>query len=103
MTYGALLMMAGAAFVIAGWITLYRGVKKGVVVGGIYSYSRHPQYFGFILIVVGWLFGWPTIITLAFAPVLVYKYVRVCRTEEREILGRFPAYRSYMQRTPFFI
>jgi protein-S-isoprenylcysteine O-methyltransferase Ste14 len=44
---------------------------------------RHPQYDGFILIMLGFLFQWPTLPTLLMFPVLVWMYVRLgaCRTE----------------------
>jgi protein-S-isoprenylcysteine O-methyltransferase Ste14 len=29
-----------------------------------HAHVRHPQYVGFILIMVGFLFRWPTLITL---------------------------------------
>jgi protein-S-isoprenylcysteine O-methyltransferase Ste14 len=104
MTYGAVLIFIGALLVMAGWITLYINIKKqSLVTNGIYSYSRHPQYFGFILIIIGWFIGWPTILSLGFAPLLIYKYVRVCKTEEKEILDGTSEYQSYKAKTPFFI
>lgn len=107
MTYSAVLMTIGAILIITGWISLYYGVKKGkeenknvFVTNGIYSYSRHPQYLGFILVIIGWFIGWPTIITLVFAPILIYKYVRVCLTEEKEV---YPELNDYRKRVPMFI
>ena len=35
---------------------------------GPYAYVRHPQYDGFILIMFGFLFQWPTLITLIMFP-----------------------------------
>ena len=104
MSYAALLMIIGALFVIIGWITLYRNTKKkGLVINGIYQYSRHPQYLGFILVIIGWFIGWPTILTLIFSPILIYKYIRLCKTEEYKIQNRFPEYKNYKNRVPFFI
>lgn len=104
MAYAAVLMIAGALLIMIGWITLYRNIKrKGLVTNGIYSYSRHPQYFGFILIITGWFIGWPTILTVVFAPILIYKYIRVCKTEEKEMLNKFSEYQKYKERVPFFI
>jgi protein-S-isoprenylcysteine O-methyltransferase Ste14 len=103
MAYGAVLMVIGAFLVILGWITLYRNIKKGFVTTGIYSFSRHPQYLGFILVNIGWIFGWPTIITLVFAPILIYKYISVCKKEELEVSKEFPRYKDYKKTVPFFI
>lgn len=104
MIYASILIAIGTLLIIVGWATLYRNSKKETfVISGIYKYSRHPQYLGFILIVFGWMLDWPTIITLVFAPVLIYKYVRVCWIEEQEILKENPGYRKYMDEVPMFI
>lgn len=103
MAYAACLIAAGIVLIITAWITLYLGVKKqGVVMNGIYSLSRHPQYLGFIFIIVGWFIGWPTPITMIFAPILIYKYVGVCEAEEREI-GFEVNYKYYKKNVPFLI
>ncbi|MCP3683023.1 MAG: DUF1295 domain-containing protein [bacterium] len=104
MLYSAVLMVIGALLILVGWVTLYRNIKKqSFVTKGIYAYSRHPQYLGFILIIIGWFIGWPTILTLIFTPILVYKYVKVCKTEEKEIQKKNVEYRRYMWRVPFFV
>ena len=104
MFYGAIIMTIGGLLIVIGWITLYLAVKKQqFVTGGIYNWSRHPQYLGFILVIVGWLIGWPTIITIIFSPILIYKYIRVARTEEQEMELINPAYRNYKNKTPFLI
>jgi protein-S-isoprenylcysteine O-methyltransferase Ste14 len=103
MVYGTLLMTLGMALIIIGWRTLYRNAKDNeIVTRGIYSYSRHPQYLGFIMIVFGWLVGWPTILTVIFAPILIYMYIRVSRIEEAE-LSDIEAYEKYKEEVPFFI
>ncbi len=104
MSYAALLMVTGASLVITGWITLYRNTKnKGLVTHGIYHYSRHPQYLGFIFIILGWFIGWPTLLTLVFTPILIFKYIRVCKTEETEITDKYAEYEMYKTKTPFLI
>ncbi len=70
---------------------------------GPYAYVRHPQYDGFILIMAGFLFQWPTFITLIMFPILVTMYVQLARREEREVLAEFgETYRRYMIATPAF-
>ncbi len=101
MAYGEFLMILGIMFIVTGWVTLYKNIKKNEIVeNGIYSYSRHPQYLGFILIILGWLVGWPTILTLILTPILIYKYVQVSRKEE-EVIGN--EYRKYKKNVPFFV
>jgi protein-S-isoprenylcysteine O-methyltransferase Ste14 len=65
---------------------------------------RHPQYVGFIVIMLGFLLQWPTIPTLVMFPILVAMYVRLARREEKEVLQEFgPAYAQYMKETPAFL
>jgi protein-S-isoprenylcysteine O-methyltransferase Ste14 len=102
MLYGTILMVIGTIIIIVAWITLYRKIKtEEIVTSGIYSISRHPQYFGFILIIFGWLVGWPTILTIVFATILIYKYIRVCKIEEKE-LASIKKYQEYKNSVPFF-
>ena len=103
MLYATILMIIGTILIIAAWITLYKKIKKEeLVTSGIYAFSRHPQYFGFLLIIIGWVVGWPTILTIIFAPILIYKYVKVCITEEKE-LAHIKKYKDYKEKVPFFI
>ena len=70
---------------------------------GPYSRVRHPQYDGFVLIMFGFLLQWPTLITLAMFPILVFMYLRLARREEREVAAAFGAeYAAYTARVPAF-
>jgi protein-S-isoprenylcysteine O-methyltransferase Ste14 len=103
MVYATVLMLLGMVLIILGWVTLYKNIKEDeIVTKGIYSLSRHPQYLGFILMVVGWLIGWPTFLTVIFGPVLIIIYVRVSLIEERE-LGDNEEYKKYKKEVPFFL
>jgi protein-S-isoprenylcysteine O-methyltransferase Ste14 len=52
----------------------------------------------------GFLLQWPTLLTLAMFPVLVFMYARLARTEEREALAEFGAeYERYMHNVRSFI
>lgn len=105
MFYGIIILLVGTVFIMTGWITLYKNIKKnkGLITSGIYKYSRHPQYFGFILVIGGWFIGWPTILTACFSIILIYKYIQVCRIEEKELFKEFPEYKRYKTNVPFFI
>ncbi len=104
MLYAAIIMFIGTILILAGWITLYLGMKKNkFVTHGIYKYSRHPQYLGFILVILGWFIGWPTILTLIMSPILIYKYISVCKKEEKELLVKELNIKEYYSKTPFFI
>jgi protein-S-isoprenylcysteine O-methyltransferase Ste14 len=97
----------GGGFVLLAraWDVLYWAQRGGqVAADGPYAVVRHPQYVAFVLIMIGFLLQWPTVLTLVMFPVLVTMYVRLARREERESLGYFgEAYAAYMARTPAFI
>lgn len=100
-----LLIGGGFWLIAAGWQRLYEAQKRHeLATGGVYARMRHPQYAGFILVMLGFLVQWPTILTLAMFPVLVAMYVRLAKAEEREALAEFgDAYRNYMKDVPGFI
>ena len=95
----------GFVLIAAAWRVLYDAQQRGTLATtGPYSYVRHPQYDGFILIMFGFLLQWPTILTLAMFPVLVWMYVRLAQQEEREALASFgKAYADYAAQVPAFI
>src|SRR5215471_19219218 len=97
----------GGGFVLisAGWKVLYEAQQRHqLAITGIYARIRHPQYVGFVLVMFGFLLQWPTLLTLAMFPVLVFMYVRLARIEERESLREFgDVYRQYMAEVPGFI
>jgi protein-S-isoprenylcysteine O-methyltransferase Ste14 len=65
---------------------------------------RHPQYVGFVLVMFGFLLQWPTLVTLAMFPILVFMYWRLVLREEREVAAEFgEAYARYRAATPAFM
>jgi len=100
-----ILIFGGFILLSAAWKVLYDAQRTGTLaVTGPYAYVRHPQYDGFILIMLGFLFQWPTFVTLIMFPILVTMYVKLARREEREVLAEFgEEYRRYMARTPAFL
>jgi len=100
-----LLLVGGFWLLAAAWRVLYRAQQTGeLATEGIYARIRHPQYAGFILIMLGFLIQWPTLLTLAMFPVLVVMYVRLAFNEERQAEAEFGrAWREYSAGTPRFI
>ena len=98
-------IIGGFMLISAAWRVLYEAQRqKALATTGPYAYVRHPQYVGFILVMFGFLLQWPTLLTLAMFPVLVWMYVRLARTEEREALSSFgDSYRRYAALVPGFI
>ena len=97
----------GGGFLLlsAAWKVLYEAQRtRSLATTGPYARIRHPQYAGFVLILLGFLFQWPTLLTIAMFPILVYMYAHLARSEEREALREFgEAYARYADRTPGFI
>lgn len=86
------------------WPVLYVAQKrKQLATRGPYAKIRHPQYVGFVSIMFGFLLQWPTLITLAMFPILVFAYARLARHEEADTLATFgDEYRRYAAKVPAF-
>jgi protein-S-isoprenylcysteine O-methyltransferase Ste14 len=99
------LIAGGFILLAAAWRVLYTAQQAHqLATSGPYAHVRHPQYAGFILIMLGFLVQWPTILTLAMFPILVWMYVRLARREEREVHAEFgETYTRYAAATPAFI
>lgn len=95
----------GFLLISVAWKVLYDAQqKRSLATNGPYSYVRHPQYVGFILVMFGFLLQWPTILTLAMFPVLTVMYVKLARSEEHDAKSEFgDAYAKYVAEVPGFI
>jgi protein-S-isoprenylcysteine O-methyltransferase Ste14 len=99
------LIIGGLYLISKAWRVLYTAQRTGTLATtGPYAAVRHPQYDGFVLVLLGFLVQWPTILTLVMFPVLVWMYVRLARTEEKEAIATFgDTYRACAARVPAFI
>ena len=99
------LIFGGFLLLASAWDVLYKAQREGrLAVSGAYARLRHPQYDGFIMIMVGFLLQWPTILTLVMFPVLVAMYVRLAIREEAEARDVFGSeWERYAARTPRFV
>lgn len=100
-----IVIVLGFWLMASAWRVLYQAQKNGqVATTGAYSYIRHPQYAGFILIMFGFLLQWPTIPTLVLFPILCWIYARLAKTEEKQVLRELgESYRTYQEQVPAFI
>ena len=98
-------IIGGFVMISSAWKRLYEAAKTGAMAAdGLYARMRHPQYTGFMAIMIGFLLQWPTIPTLVMFPVLVYVYRRLAISEERETRDRFGAeWDEYAAVTPRFL
>jgi len=86
------------------WHTLWKAQRAHrLAKTGLYARMRHPQYSAFILIMFGFLLQWPTLVTLAMFPVLVFMYVRLALREEKDAQREFgQEYERWAAVTPRF-
>lgn len=100
-----ILIAAGFWVLASAWKVLYEAQRAHrLATAGAYARIRHPQYVGFVLIVTGFLLQWPTLLTLAMYPILVYMYARLAKREETDMLAQFgDAYRQYAAAVPAFV
>jgi len=98
------LIFGGFVLLASAWRVLYRAQRAHTLATtGPYARIRHPQYIGLVLIMFGFLLQWPTILTLAMFPVLVYVYLRLAHREEQEVEAEFgEEYARYAANTPAF-
>lgn len=94
----------GWGFIVLGsaWPVLLATQKQGrLATTGPYGRVRHPQYAGFLLIMLGFLLQWPTTLTLLMFPLLAFMYVHLARTEEAEARQAYGhEYARYAARVP---
>jgi len=100
-----ILLGGGFWLLSSAWHVLYHAQRRrGLATVGPYARIRHPQYVAFVLILLGFLVQWPTLLTLLMFPVLLLMYGRLAVNEEREMARQFGAeYRHYAERTPRFL
>lgn len=100
-------LLIGADFLLisAAWPVLFAAQKAArLATSGPYGYVRHPQYVGFVLVLLGFLVQWPTLLTLTMFPVLVVMYARLARQEERKVRAAYgEAYDRYAAQVPTFV
>ncbi|MGA9187275.1 MAG: isoprenylcysteine carboxylmethyltransferase family protein [Methanosarcina sp.] len=101
----SIFILGGLFLLTTAWKVLYVARQSHTLATtGPYAYVRHPQYDAFILVMIGFLIQWPTILTLIMFPILVWMYKRLARSEEQEVLEEFgEEYSRYMAKVPAFI
>ena len=99
------LIGGGFWLIAAAWNRLHAAAQAGrLATTGPYERVRHPQYGGFIAIMIGFLLQWPTLPTLVMFPVLLVIDRRLAIREERDVAAAFGAeWDGYAAQTPRFI
>ena len=103
MIVGGAITVLGLILVTIGWYQIYKG-KGAMVTNGLYRYSRHPQYVGILLVTLGWVIHWPTLLTLIMWPIMAAIYYRLAREEEAWVRSKnHKAFNEYAKETPMFV
>ena len=99
------LIAAGFWLIASAWKVLWAAHRSDTLATtGPYARLRHPQYAGFLLVMVGFLLQWPTFATLLMFPVLVLVYRRLAIGEERLMEAGFGRdWERYALATPRFV
>lgn len=89
----------------SAWNVLYHAQRRNALAKtGPYARIRHPQYVAFVLILMGFLLQWPTLLTLVMFPILLVMYGRLAITEEADMRKRFGSeFEAYAAHTPRFL
>jgi protein-S-isoprenylcysteine O-methyltransferase Ste14 len=103
---GSILFVLGMAifFVCAGQIYTAKFLKKGAVLGGLYSIIRHPQYLALGIAGLGLSILWPRFLTAMLWLVMALVYYFLAKDEERRMLNAHEeTYAAYMKKTGMFL
>jgi protein-S-isoprenylcysteine O-methyltransferase Ste14 len=97
------LAAVGGILLCEGWYEVYNGKGK-LVTTGLYSYVRHPQYLGIILIIMGGLLYALSPLILSMSFLLIFSYFRLAKNEEKQLIKKFgKKYIDYMKKVPGFL
>jgi protein-S-isoprenylcysteine O-methyltransferase Ste14 len=103
---GSVLFVLGMAIFIvcAGQVYAAKFRKRGAVLGGFYSYIRHPQYVALCIAGLGLSILWPRFLTIVLWVVMALVYYFLAKDEERRMLNAHErTYRTYMSKTGMFL
>jgi len=103
---GSVLFVLGMVVFCICAIQIYAAkfMKKGAVLGGLYSFIRHPQYVALGLAGLGLSILWPRFLTVVLWLVMALVYYLLAKDEERRMLSAHEAtYRAYMKKTGMFL
>ena len=102
---GLILAGVGIVAMVWAWQALQRARRhQKPATDRPYTWVRHPQYAGLILMLFGLILMLPTFPSIVVAPVVAWLYVRLAIDEEKDCLRVFGfEYRQYVERTPAFV
>ncbi len=103
---GSIRFVLGMAVFLVCAIQIYTAkfMKKGAVLGGLYSIVRHPQYLALGIAGAGLAILWPRMLTVVLWLAMMSVYYFLARDEERRMLNAHrDTYEGYMKKTGMFL
>jgi protein-S-isoprenylcysteine O-methyltransferase Ste14 len=103
---GSVMFVLGTVIflVCAAQIYAAKFTKKGVVLSGLYSFIRHPQYLALGTAGLGLAILWPRFLTIVLWLVMIFVYYALAKDEERRMLkAHKESYCPYMEKTGMFL
>lgn len=110
---GIVLMLIGTLVLLRSFQSFdssaFLGIKpeenaSGLHTGGLYKYSRHPMYFGTLLLFAGAFFWRQDLLILIFSVISIAYLFIGSRNEEKKLIRQFPVeYPAYRCSTPAII
>jgi protein-S-isoprenylcysteine O-methyltransferase Ste14 len=103
--FGRTLFSLGIIAFLIGAFQIYTAKirRKGVVIGILYRWIRHPQYLFLAFAGLGLLLFWPRFFILIMYVSMLFIYYLLARHEEQRMLAQHgESYRVYMERTAMF-
>lgn len=76
---------------------------SNLVTSGIFKYIRHPIYTGLLLGLLSWSLYKNSLFQLCITMVLMVLFYYKSKYEEKQLLKKFPEYKSYMSKTGRFL
>src|SRR5262245_64449702 len=100
--------LTGLFITVCGYFNLGLGNtycgKDGLVTGGLYRFSRNPQYTASIVGLIGLSIGANSILTIVLSAVMICAYVLMALVEEDWLKQLYGAlYRAYCRHTAAFL
>lgn len=105
---GILVNLAGHGLSIAGVLSLKQSfgiVTKvnEIITTGLYGMVRHPIYFGYLVMTIGFMLMTPRLIHVLVYIMAILLQVWRAKIEENKLAAASAEYRSYMQKVPFLV
>ena len=100
-----ILMPVSVSIIVFAFVQVFRAKRKNqLCTTYMYKHIRNPQYWGFILFILGWNLQYPLLISWLIFPYFIVLYIYLAVSEEKILKERFGlVFSDYKRRTGRFI